>query len=68
VLAAKRATRLPVYLGSGVTDGNLKQFFSTADGFIIGSHFKEGEHWARAVDPKRVEKFMTIHSRLSKQR
>jgi membrane complex biogenesis BtpA family protein len=64
VLAVKRATRLPVYLGSGVTDKNLKQFFGAANGFIIGSHFKEEGHWAYAVDPKRVEEFMKVYSRL----
>jgi membrane complex biogenesis BtpA family protein len=64
VMAVKRTTRLPVYLGSGVTDKNLKQFFGAANGFIIGSHFKDDGHWARAVDPKRVGKFMKVYSKL----
>ena len=64
-LAVKRATKLPVYLGSGVTAANLKTFFAAADGFIIGSEFKAGGHWARAVDAQRVEKFMTVHARLA---
>ncbi|MFM2293669.1 MAG: hypothetical protein RLZZ350_82 [Verrucomicrobiota bacterium] len=65
-LAVKRATKLPVYLGSGVTAANLKSFFAAADGFIIGSEFKAGGHWARAVDAARVEKFMAVHRRLAK--
>jgi len=65
VLAVKRKTRLPVYLGSGVTAANLKTFFAVADGFIVGSEFKQGGHWARAVDAKRVGKFMAAHSQLS---
>jgi uncharacterized protein len=64
VLAVKRKTRLPVYLGSGVTAANLKQFFGAADGFIVGSEFKAGGHWSRAVDPKRVGRFMTAHAKL----
>ncbi|HMP83977.1 MAG TPA: BtpA/SgcQ family protein [Verrucomicrobiota bacterium] len=64
VTAAKRKTRLPVYLGSGVTASNLKQFFAVADGFIVGSEFKSGGHWSRAVDAKRVERFMAAHGRL----
>ncbi|MFM2082070.1 MAG: hypothetical protein RL380_761 [Verrucomicrobiota bacterium] len=64
-LAVKRATKLPVYLGSGVTAANLETFFAAADGFIIGSEFKAGGHWARAVDAQRVEKFMTVHARLA---
>lgn len=64
VLAVKRKTRLPVYLGSGVTARNLKSFFAAVDGFIVGSEFKEGGHWARAVDPKRVAAFMAVHAKL----
>jgi membrane complex biogenesis BtpA family protein len=45
VLAVKRQTRLPVYLGSGVTAKNLKNFFGAADGFIVGSEFKQDGHW-----------------------
>ena len=64
-VAVKKATALPVYLGSGVTAANLKQFFSAADGFIVGSEFKANGHWARMVDAKRVERFMAAHARLS---
>ena len=65
LLAVKRKTRLPVYLGSGVTAKNLKSFFSVADGFIVGSEFKEGGHWACAVDAKRVAQFMAAHAKLA---
>lgn len=63
VLSVKKATQLPVFLGSGVTDKNIKQFFS-ADGFIVGSHFKEEGHWARPVSARRVEQFMTSYRKL----
>ncbi len=64
VLAVKKKTSLPVYLGSGVTAVNLKQFYAAADGFIVGSEFKDAGDWSRAVDPKRVEKFMAAHRKL----
>jgi membrane complex biogenesis BtpA family protein len=64
VLAVKKKTRLPVYLGSGVTAANLESFFPAADGFIVGSEFKRGGHWANAVDAKRVERFMAAHRKL----
>ena len=64
VLAVKKKTRLPVYLGSGVTAKNLKSFFGAADGFIVGSEFKTGGHWSRAVEAKRVEQFMASHAKL----
>jgi uncharacterized protein len=54
----KRATRLPVLLGSGVTAANVRDFAVSADGFIVGSEFKRGGHWAGAVDERRVERFM----------
>jgi len=65
VLAVRRKSRLPIYLGSGVTAANLRQFFKVADGFIVGSEFKLGGHWSRAVDARRVEKFMAAHSKLA---
>jgi len=37
LIAVKKKTRLPVYLGSGITAANLKQFFAPADGFIVGA-------------------------------
>jgi|ERR1019366_1295310 membrane complex biogenesis BtpA family protein len=64
LLAVKKKTHLPVYLGSGVTAANLEKYFAAADGFIIGSEFKQGGHWARPVDAKRVERFMAAHRRL----
>ena len=53
-----RATRLPVYLGSGVTAANVAGFMADADGFIVGSEFKREGHWSGEVEPKRVRRFM----------
>lgn len=58
VREVKRATRLPVLLGSGVTAANVRAFLAEADGCIVGSEFKAGGHWSGAVDPKRVQRFM----------
>jgi len=65
LVEVKRNAQLPLFLGSGVTEQNLEQFFATADGFIVGSYFKESGHWSRAVDAKRVEAFMNTHRRLA---
>ena len=54
----KRATKLPVYLGSGVTAANVGKFLGDADGFIVGSEFKTGDHWSGAVEARRVKRFM----------
>lgn len=58
VREVKLATKLPVYLGSGVTAVNVAGFAPAADGFIVGSEFKRGGHWSGAVDAKRVRRFM----------
>ena len=64
VLTVRRKTRLPVYLGSGGTANNLESFFAAADGFIVGSEFKQRGNWSRAVDARRVQQFMSAHARL----
>jgi hypothetical protein len=64
IAAVRKRTSLPVYLGSGVTDKNLKQFHAAADGFIVGSHFKKDGVWSSEVDLRRVERFMAAHRRL----
>ena len=55
--------RLPLYLGSGITPENLGLYYPGADGFIVGSAFKEDGRWSGAVDPRRVERFMAAHAR-----
>src|SRR3954447_13522249 len=66
VTEAKEATRLPVLLGSGTTAQNLSVFFALADGFIVGSHFKQGGHWSRPVDRRRGSDFMKVYRRLDR--
>jgi len=58
VQEAKSHCRLPVFLGSGINENNVEQFYRDADGFIIGSSFKVDGYWANTVDSERVEKFM----------
>lgn len=51
------AVTVPVLIGSGVTEDNVQHYLD-ANAMIIGSHFKRGGHWANAVDPERVKRFM----------
>ncbi len=60
IRAVKHATRLPVYLGSGVTAANVGEFLGEADGFVVGSEFKAGGQWSGAVEPRRVKRFMAV--------
>src|SRR5690348_13634655 len=59
----RRHSRLPLYLGSGVTADNRARYDARADGFIVGSFFKRDGRWSEPVDPQRVERFMDAHSR-----
>jgi membrane complex biogenesis BtpA family protein len=64
LLGAKRGTKLPVYLGSGVTATNLRQFVRAADGFIVGSEFKADGDWSGEVRAERVERFVQTLGKL----
>ena len=58
VQEAKSHCHLPVFLGSGISEENIEQFYNEADGFIIGSAFKVGGLWANTIDPSRVRQFV----------
>lgn len=63
VAEVRAHTRLPLYLGSGVTADNLAEYYAGADGFIVGSDLKVDGRWQETVDPCRVERFMAAHAR-----
>ncbi|XP_076003026.1 uncharacterized protein F13E9.13, mitochondrial [Genypterus blacodes] len=52
-----QSVSIPVLVGSGVTYDNVERYLH-ANGMIVGSHFKTGGHWANAMDPQRVKRFM----------
>jgi membrane complex biogenesis BtpA family protein len=58
VREAKACSTLPVLLGSGVNTENIADYYTLADGFIIGSAFKTDGHWTNAVERSRVERLM----------
>ena len=55
---AKSHCHLPVFLGSGISESNIEQFYQEADGFIIGTSFKVDGLWSNTIDPERVTQFM----------
>jgi hypothetical protein len=64
VKEAKSNCTLPVILGSGISADNITEFYSEADGFIIGTAFKVDGLWSNTVDQSRVVRFMSIVSKL----
>jgi len=62
---AKTHCHLPVFLGSGISEGNIEQFYKEADGFIVGSSFKVDGLWSNTIDPARVTQFIHRLRRLT---
>jgi predicted TIM-barrel enzyme len=50
---------LPVLVGSGVTAANLASF-APATGLIIGTHFKQGDHWANPLDQEKIRQLIEL--------
>lgn len=49
--------QLPILIGSGVNQGNLRSYLD-AHGWIIGSAFKKGGKWNEDIDEQRVADIM----------
>jgi membrane complex biogenesis BtpA family protein len=64
VQEAKAHCRLPVFLGSGISESNIAEFCNEADGFIIGSSFKLEGLWFKTVDPSKVTRFISSLDKL----
>ena len=54
----KKASDIPIFVGSGLTTSNISDYFNTADGFIIGSHFREEGNFLNPLSPTRLSTFM----------
>jgi uncharacterized protein len=64
VREAKAHCRLPVFLGSGITENNLAELYNEADGFIIGSAFKLNGLWSNTIDPAHVASLLKAVARM----
>jgi membrane complex biogenesis BtpA family protein len=49
---------VPVYVGSGVTEGNLAEVLASADGAIVGTALKEGGLAENPVDREKALRFV----------
>lgn len=54
------AGNVPVFVGSGVSEQNLADFLPFAQGFIVGTAFKENGDPDNPVAPDRVRSFMRL--------
>ena len=58
VAMAKKAGKLTVFVGSGVTPSQVDSLFASADGLIVGSYIKEGGKWDGAIDLQRCREIV----------
>ncbi|HEX8339237.1 MAG TPA: BtpA/SgcQ family protein [Pyrinomonadaceae bacterium] len=68
VREAKSHCRLPVLLGPAVSPESVAEFYDAADGFIVGSCFKEGGLRSNTVEPARVRSMVEAVGRLRRGR
>src|SRR5688572_17132290 len=60
LVKAKSATKLPVLIGSGMTAENIKDYLPLADGFIVGSYFRNDGKFLEKLEPERLNKFIKV--------
>jgi membrane complex biogenesis BtpA family protein len=56
----KQSAQVPVLIGSGMTPENIKIYFPLADGFIVGSTFREQGKFLGILDSERVDAFTRV--------
>lgn len=60
----RKLARVPVVVGSGMTPQNITRYFPLADGFIVGSTFREGGRFLAPLEPRRLETFIKVFRKL----
>ncbi len=66
VKRAKKAGRLPVMVGSGITPANAREY-ACADGWIIGSSIKYDGYWENPLDPDRLKEIVAARKEIMKK-
>lgn len=60
--AIRKASGLPILVGSGMTADNIGDFFPLADAFIVGSTFRKNGDYLERLDRHRLDAFMEVFS------
>ena len=53
--SVRRAVKIPVIVGSGVTPEQIPALCGYADALIVGSYVKQNGRWDAPLDPSRVQ-------------
>lgn len=62
--AVRKATKLPLLVGSGATPEALGGLFRFADAVIVGSFIKKGGVWSNAIDPARCRRLVEARDKI----
>ncbi|MFA6445720.1 MAG: BtpA/SgcQ family protein [Candidatus Paceibacterota bacterium] len=66
VKGVRKAVKIPVLIGSGITDMNLQNYFPYADIFIVGSFIKKGGYWKNELDEGNIKLLVDEFNKLNK--
>jgi len=66
VKRVKKVAKIPVLIGSGITDKNLKNYFPYADIFIVGSFIKKNGYWKNELDEENIKLLVGEFNKLKK--
>jgi len=60
----RKVAHTPVLIGSGIDPENIPRFLPLADGFIVGSAFRQEGRFLGTLDPGRLQKFARLFQAL----
>jgi len=58
ICKVKKSVKIPVIVGSGITDENVEKFSENSDALIVGSYFKKEGYWQNQLDPFRIRQLV----------
>jgi len=64
----RKIARMPVIIGSGMTRQNIRTYYPLADGFVVGSTFRERGEFLGRLDLLRLQTFMKEFASLRNER
>jgi membrane complex biogenesis BtpA family protein len=62
--AVSASVKLPILIGSGITNSNISDYYYLADGFIVGSYLKKDGNWQNPPDTERISKLLKAITKL----
>ena len=68
LIKARKATKLPILIGSGMTAENIGEYFDLADYFIVGSTLRKDGKFLAETDMSRLEEFVSRFNEIKQKK